>query len=98
MGEFIFDVVGELIGAFIEFMFSPAFLERLPRPVRTFFRIFFILVLIAALGLIMFAGILALFSFFKKGSSVLVLIGGLILIGAVIGFIAFLVHTLKKKF
>lgn len=98
MGEFIFDVVRELVLAFFEFMFSPAFLERLPRPVRTFFRIFFILVLIAALGLIMFAGIFALFSFFKKGSSVLVLIGGLILIGAVIGFIAFLVHTLKKKF
>lgn len=98
MGELIFDVIEGFIELFVDFIFSPKFIERLPRPVRVFFRIFFILILIALLGLIVFAGVFSLISFFKKGSSVLVLIGGLILIGAVIGFIAFLVHTLKKKF
>ena len=35
---------------------------------------------------------------FKKGSSVWVLVGGIVLIGAVIGFMAFLVRTLRKRF
>lgn len=98
MGELIFDVIEGFIELFVEFIFSPKFIERLPRPVRVFFRIFFILILIALLGLIAFAGVFSLISFFKKGSSVWVLVGGVVLLGALIGFIAFLVHTLKKKF
>lgn len=98
MGELIFDVIEGFIELFVEFIFSPKFIERLPRPVRVFFRIFFILILIALLGLIAFAGVFSLISFFKKGSSVWVLVGGVVLLGALIGFIAFLVHTLKKKY
>ena len=98
MGELIFDVIEGFIELCVDFIFSPKFIERLPRPVRVFFRIFFILILIALLGLIAFAGVFSLISFFKKGSSVWVLVGGIVLLGALIGFIAFLVRTLRKRF
>ena len=98
MGEILLEALAEIVGAFIKFLFSPKVMERLPKPIRIFIRFMTILIVISLLGLILFAGFFALYSFIRKGASVLVLIGGIILLTAVTGAIAYMIHTLRAKF
>lgn len=98
MGEILLEALAEIVGAFIKFLFSPKVMESLPKPIRIFIRFMTILIVISLLGLILFAGFFALYSFIKKGASVLVLIGGIILLAAVTGAIAYMIHTLRAKF
>ena len=98
MGEILLEALAEIVLAFFEFLFSPKVMESLPKPIRIFIRFMTILIVISLLGLILFAGFFALYSFIKKGASVLVLIGGIVLLAAVIGTIAYMIHTLRAKF
>ncbi|MBO4420747.1 MAG: hypothetical protein J5783_02860 [Lachnospiraceae bacterium] len=98
MGEILLEALAEIVGAFIKFLFSPKVMESLPKPIRIFIRFMTILIVISLLGLILFAGFFALYSFIRKGASVLVLIGGIILLAAVTGAIAYMIHTLRAKF
>ena len=98
MGEILLEALAEIVGAFIKFLFSPKVMESLPKPIRIFIRFMTILIVISLLGLILFAGFFALYSFIRKGASVLVLIGGIILLAAVTGAIAYMIHTLRVKF
>lgn len=98
MVDIILEALAAIAGEFIGFLFSPKFSESLPKPIRIFIRFMTILIVISLLGLILFAGFVALYSFIKKGASVLVLIGGIILLAAVIGAIAYMIHTLRAKF
>ena len=77
MGEILLEALAEIVGAFIKFLFSPKVMESLPKPIRIFIRFMTILIVISLLGLILFAGFFALYSFIRKGASVLVLIGGI---------------------
>ena len=98
MGEIILEAFAEIVGAFIEFLFSPKVIEGLPKPIRIFIKFMTILIVIAALGFMIFAGIFALFSFIRRGAPILVLIAGILLLAASVGAIMYMIHTLRTKF
>ena len=93
MGEFFLELIFDFA---TELIFSPPFSEKWPRPIRIIFSILSALLKLALFGLIIFAGIFALIKYFKEGGSVLILIGGLILLSAVVGLLFFTVFKIHK--
>lgn len=93
MGEFFLELIFDFA---TEFIFSPVDLDKKPKSIRIILSILSIILNFAFLGLMIFAGVFALIKYFKEGGSVLILIGGCLLLSAVVGFIIYAFYKTHK--
>jgi len=94
MGEFFLELIFDFT---TELVFSPQFAKKMPKPIRFIAGILTIVFLAALHGLMLFAGLFALFKYCMEGGSILLLIGGIILLIAFSGSITYIIRKNSSK-